>query len=376
MQSAPPIPPQEKPHGHSIDFILDKPFYLLGQKIQGQVQVKLDHDTSVRSLDIFFQGVEGVQIVVGSGKSRRVYKSSIEIVNTSVQLLPKATMQEGTTNFPFAFDIPSDALPSYVGKFAHITWKLSAKADLPWGRDLRKELFIKVMNAQPPQPFPAVGENPESEPRIRLALSSNFYQPGETITGRLALPVPGNLRSVRAQLTIDERATGKGTLMGLTSDTVTSPLPIGDQLTCTRDDLLAGEVPFQIPLSADAPCAYDGTCSSIQYGIIATLDIPHGRDIQLRLPFTVALRPENISPAQAPSPIQDVVTQDVEPMITEILADGNPQDLVSITNQLREKTGTFLDMNQVRDLCEKLVAEGKLERTSEGDLIAQYSMKW
>ena len=375
MQSAPPIPPQERLHGHNIDLIPDKPFYLPGQKVQGQVQIKLDHDTSVRSLDIFFQGVEAVQIVVGAGKSRRVYKSSSEMVNTGVQLLPKATMQEGTTNFPFAFDIPQDALPSYVGKFAHVTWKLSAKADIPWGRDLRKELFIKVMSAESPQPFPAVAESPEAEPKIRLSLSSNFYQPGETITGSLALPVPGNLRSVRIQLTIDEQASGKGTLMGLTSDTVTSPLQVGNQLVFSREDLLAGEVPFQIPLSADAPCTYGGTCSSIEYGIIATLDIPHGRDLHVSLPLTVALRSETPVPTQA-SPIEGVVNQDFEPMITEILADGNPQDLVSITNQLREQTGTFLDMNQVRDLCEKLVANGKLERTSEGELIAQYSLKW
>ncbi len=299
------------------------------------------------------------------------------MVNTGLQLLPKGTMQEGSTSFPFVFEIPPDALPSYVGQFAHVTWKLSAKADIPWGSDLSKELFVKVMNMLPSQPSPVAVENPEPRPKIRLTLSSNFYQPGETIMGNLALPEPGNLRSLRAQLCINERSTGKGTLMGLTSDTVTQTLPIGNEMTYSRDDLLrASEVPFQIPLSTDAPCSYNGTCSSIHWGIMATLDIPHADDYHLSLPFTVALKPETPNPMPAPSPTSNVESPDTESMITEILSDGSPEDLVTISTRLREKTGTFMELNQVRDLCEKLVTEGKLERTSEGEFLAQYSLKW
>ncbi len=377
MQSSPPVPLQEKPHGHSMEFILDRPFYLPGQKVQGKVQVNLNHDTSVRSLNLLFQGVEAVRIVVGSGKSRRTYTSSRDMVNTGLQLLPKGTMQEGSTGLPFVFEIPPDALPSYAGKFAHVTWKLSAKADIPWGKDLSKELFVQVMNMMPSQPSPVAVENPEPHPKIRLALSSNFYQPGETLIGKLALPEPGNLRSLRAQLCIDERSTGKGTLMGLTSDTVTQTLPIGNEMRYSRDDLLrTSEIPFQIPLSTDAPCSYNGTCSSIQWGIIATLDIPHREDLHLSLPFTVALRPETpkVIPASPQSP--GVEAQGAESMITDILSDGSPEDLVTISNRLQEKTGTFMQLNQVRDLCEKLVTEGKLERTSEGEFLAQYSLKW
>src|SRR5690349_14586102 len=81
LESAPPITATNK---HSIDFLFDKPFYLPGQRIQGQVQVNLEKDTTVRSLNLWFHGAEAVKIVVGSGKSRSTYTSNRDMTNSGV----------------------------------------------------------------------------------------------------------------------------------------------------------------------------------------------------------------------------------------------------------------------------------------------------
>lgn len=393
MQATTPLPPQEKVKGNSIAFVLDKPYYLPGERVQGKVRVNLEHDTSFRSLNVILQGIEEVRIVVRQGKSSATYKSSRDMLNVGVELTPKATVQEGTTDFPFAFELPADALPSYSGKFAHVTWKLSTRADIPWGHDLHTELFLPIMKSQASAPSPISAENNEAGPRIRLSLSSNLYQPGETIEGKLALVQPGSMRGVRLQLSIAEQSTGKGTWTGWGSRSVTETIPIGTPLECSKDELAAGtEMPFKIPLSQYTSCSYVGTFSSITWYLWATLDIPHGTDSHFALPFTVALRlaeqaaempkaPSSIAagtpgPPPAPPVSQVVEEKDPEVIIVKILSDGSTQDIVSISSQLREQTGTFLDMNQVKEMCEKLVSEGKLERTGEGQFLAQYSMKW
>lgn len=314
------------------------------------------------------------------------------MLNVGIQLLPKATVQAGTADFPFAFDLPPDALPSYSGKNAHVTWKLSTRADIPWGSDLQTELFLPIMKSQTSPPAPAAMENNEASPRIRLTLSSNLYQPGETILGKLTLVEPGKIRGVRLQLSIAEQSTGvRGTWTGTDKTNVTENLPIGNPLACSQDQLAAArEIPFQIQLSPYTSCSYVGLYSSITWYIYATLDIPHGADFHFALPFAVGLRsdqphataapsstaPETVQPVQ-PEPVsQTLEATDPASIIVKILADGSPKDIVAISSQLREEAGTFYDLNQVKELCEKLVLEGKLERTSQGEFLAQYSLKW
>ena len=64
---------------------------------------------------------------------------------------------------------------------------LSAKADIPLGGDLEQDVYPIVVNPFRRQPVDVAFENQEVSPRIRLELSSNVYQPGETLEGKLTL---------------------------------------------------------------------------------------------------------------------------------------------------------------------------------------------
>jgi len=372
---------------------VDKPFYLPGQRLQGLVQLNLKGPTQVRSLEISFLGTESVHFTTKHGKYSTTYKATNPMVSTGLRLSGETTVPAGSTNFPFAFDIPPDALPSYPGKRAKVAWQLSAKADVPWAGDLKQDVYPIVVN---PFPRPAVAvafENPEVSPRIRLELSSNVYQPGGTLEGKLTLLEGGNLRAVRLQLFLLEQAAGQGKVIGTTGGSSVENMQMGETFEWPRDNLLAArEVPFRIPLSPQTPCSYTGKYSSTEWYLYATLDVPHHGDIHLDASFTVAMRTIPVAVAQPQGPVSSRVetspsmpTQVIAPpesepqesqvsIILEILADGSAKDVVSVSNEL-EKKGNFADINQVRSVCEKLIQQGRLERVGEGEFFAQYRLR-
>jgi Arrestin (or S-antigen), N-terminal domain len=278
---------QAVPIDHSsITFVLDKPFYLPGQRIQGQVRLNLKNNTDIKSLAVYLQGIEETHFYLREKRGGN-FKSSRAMANTGLWLSQQATIPEGTTVFPFIFDTPPDALSSYAGKHANVTWKLSAKASIGWRRDLEQEFFLVIANNSSIPPTPLVVENPETQPKIRLSLSSNVYQPGETIGGKFTLLDQGKTRAVRIQLSMDEYATGHG---ASGDRSATETILVGNPLVFSENLTPALELPFQIPLSPQSPCSYKGNYSSITWYLQATLDIPHGRDINLNLPFQVGLR--------------------------------------------------------------------------------------
>jgi hypothetical protein len=280
---------------NGIRFLLDKPFYLPGQRIQCQVLLDLKNETDVKSLAVYLNGIEDTHIYLYE-KRGGTFKSSRNMANMGLWLSQQATMPEGTRAFPFVFDLPKDALPSYVGKHANVAWNLSAKASIGWRHDLEQELFLVIGSNSSFPPAPLVVENPETQPKIRLSLSSNVYQPGDTIDGKFTLLEQGKTRAVRIRLSMDEYAAGHGA-SGDRSKTET--IMVGDPMVFSQDDLTpAQEISFRIPLLSQSPCSYKGSYSSIVWYLQVTLDIPHGRDINLSIPFQVALR----TPQPVPAP--------------------------------------------------------------------------
>jgi Arrestin (or S-antigen), N-terminal domain/Arrestin (or S-antigen), C-terminal domain len=290
--------------GHNgIRFLLDKSFYLPGQRIQGQVLLDLKNETDVKSLAVYLNGIEDTHIYLYE-KRGGTFKSNRTMANTGLWLSQQATIPEGTRAFPFVFDLPKDALPSYAGKHANVTWKLSAKASVGWRHDLEQEQFLVIGNYSSLPPAPVVLENPEAQPKIRLSLPSNVYQPGDTIDGKFTLLDQNKTRAVRIQLSMDEYAAGHGA-SGDRSQTET--IIVGEPLVFSQDDLTPPqETSFRIPLLPQSPCSYKGNYSSIDWYLQTTLDIPHGRDINLNIPFQVALRTPQLVSAQPEIPISTV----------------------------------------------------------------------
>src|SRR6266705_3152928 len=69
-----------------------------------------------------------------------------------------------------------------------------------------------------------------------------------------------------------------------------------------------------------------------------------------------------------PSPTipEDKETEKKQMAIIQILSDGSSRDLIEISTELQVRNQGFLDLNQVKKLCEGLVSQRKLRRTTEG----------
>ncbi len=396
---------------------IDKAFYTAGDKINGTVQAHSERAVKVRSLDVHLQGEEKVVIdppvYAAGGYHKAHYSSTNEMLNTGLRLLENTILGPEDKTLPFQFQLPTGALPSYVGAYTRVVWKLQARTDIPWGTDLNDEGYLRVLAVHSERTGPVAVENREAKPRLRLELPTNIFEPGEVIEGKLTLLEPGSLRSVRLQIIQTEDANARGTFTTAHKDqsrNVSSTIFIG------RGDLpLNSAVLFQVAMPELATSDYKGAYSSVSYYVETVMDIPHADDIRLyasilvglkgralplsQAPASVAqakepattLQPASPPPivlggnssasstseiamvASSPATLKDKDTE-AQMAIILILGDGSSKELIEISTELQVKNQSFLDLNEVKKLCEGLVSQGKLRRTTEGEFFAKYAL--
>src|SRR5713101_6876681 len=92
LQSSAQMPAEKQlPDHNDIKFLLDRPSYLPGQRVQAQVQLNLKNPAKIKSLDVLYQAVEAVHIRAG----KATYKDSRDIVNTALRLSAGANLPAG-----------------------------------------------------------------------------------------------------------------------------------------------------------------------------------------------------------------------------------------------------------------------------------------
>lgn len=272
---------------NSIWIFVDKPFYATGQRIQGRLQVNLKETTRVKVLSVLFQGIERTHF--RAGKHESINTENL-IFGKAWGLASDATIPAGSTTYPFYFDIPVDILPSYTGNNAFVEWKVSSNAEIGWRHDLSQEVLLRVVNTVATASSPVAVENSEAQPRIRIALSSNFYQPGETLEGKMTLLDGEKMKEKGVSLVLvrSEHASDNGKGIGQFKDKAMTEILAGDGLQYSRDTLMtAKEIPFQIQLPPQAACSYTGVMSSVNWSLSVTIDTGFLRHINIRVPFTV-----------------------------------------------------------------------------------------
>ncbi len=387
----------------SLRLSIDKTLYTAGDMINGTIHVHAERAVKVRNLDVHLQGHEKVVIDPPMGAHKAHYSSTNEMLNVGLRLLENTMVEPGDRDLPFQFQLRADALPSYIGTYASVNWKLSARADIPWGSDLSDLGYLRILAVHSATPTPVSAENPEAKPKLRLELPTNIFEPGDLIAGKLTLFEPGDLRTVRVQIVQHEDATARGTF---TDAHKTQNRNVGTTLEVRRDALPVGSsIPLQLQLPQLAPSDYKGVYSTVSWWVEVILDIPHADDIHIYAPILVGLKekpisqPETEIETQVPSTFQgptiatglgqaemattvghstssyeDKQMEDARAGIIQILSDGSSKDLITISTELQGQSEGFLDLNHVKKLCEDLVTQGRLKRTAEGEFFAKYSL--
>jgi len=259
--------------------------YYTGEVIEGTVVIETTREVSSRGLYVDFKGTEDTEITRGSGKNSHTYRSSATIVQWRLPLRAEGPLLAGTYRFPFKFQIPLHALPSYAGRHANVKYILTARLDVPLWVDTvwSTEIFVfydrpSVRTYAQPVRFRSGGEGPE----VYVELDGDRFFARELIGCRITLNRTGNarIRRVYTRLIGGEWARADG--QQETTETYRTEVAV------PMDQTRVG-VPFtfEIPIPADVASSYRGTYSYYSYALHIGLDIAWGFDIVAQTPIVI-----------------------------------------------------------------------------------------
>lgn len=230
-------------------------------------------------------GRESTRIDRGSGKERTTYRSSADHIAWRLPLAPEGIVSPGRHRFPFEFQIPMDALPSYSGTYAKVEYRLTAQLDVPWWPDAVQRQTLLVYFAREsirtflrPVRFRSGGDGPE----IYVELDGNRFFAEERIGCRITLlkTAGKTIRRVYARLVGGEWAQAEG--VAETASRVVSEIDIPMGMVRVGEPFM-----FEVPIPADVPSSYRGKHSYFSYVLHLGLDIAWAADLVAETPIVI-----------------------------------------------------------------------------------------
>jgi len=264
---------------------LPRTSYYTGEVIEGTVVIETTREVSSRGLYVDFTGTEETVITRSAGKSTVTYRSKATIVQWRLPVRGEESIQPGTYRYPFKFQIPLHALPSYAGRHASVKYILSARLDVPLWLDTvwTAEIFVfydrpSVRTYAQPVRFRSGGQGPE----VYVELDGDRFFARELIGCRITLNRAENarIRRVYTRLLGGEWAKADG--QQETTETYRT------EVSVPMEQIRTG-VPFtfEIPIPADVASSYRGTYSYYSYVLHVGLDIAFGFDIIAQTPIVI-----------------------------------------------------------------------------------------
>lgn len=269
----------------SIMVELPRNAYYTGDVIEGAVIVEATQDVPSRGLYVDFLGREETVITRQAGKTTVTYRSTADHVHWRLPLRGEGPFPAGVQRFPFRFQIPPEALPSYAGPHASVKYTLTARLDVPLWLDTvwTGEIFVfydrqSVRTFARPVRFRSGGEGPE----VYVELDGDRFFARELIGCRITLLRLGThrVRRVYARLLGGEWA--KAQSAEETTQTYRN------EVSVPMDQIHVG-VPFEfeIPIPADVQSSFRGTYSYYSYILQVGLDIAWGFDFVAQTPIVI-----------------------------------------------------------------------------------------
>ncbi|NUN51054.1 MAG: hypothetical protein HUU15_19790 [Candidatus Brocadiae bacterium] len=239
-------------------------------------------------------GAERTHAQVGSGKSSRTVRSSVNWTNQRTACWGDRTplgvfgsiadalsgkrwdtLPAGEHLWPFEFNVPKGAPAVYAGRHVDVTWKLSAQVDVPRGFDLTQNWTIRVI---PPIPgeVPARHGRHQKSVQLEAWIDPGPAGPGAEVRGRFRVRNTGGktIRAAHVDVVRLERAVASGHVRE------TSQVESGTKFRGAS----LGEEPVEFAVRLpDSYCPWEGKYSSLAYGVKVWLDVAWGFDVEVTL---------------------------------------------------------------------------------------------
>jgi hypothetical protein len=149
-----------------FEICLDKQVYNAGENVKGTFRIIIYKDVNTRKIKFIAEGVEKTSIEAGSSSSSNTLNTYTETdifflkdlrdvlsnLNSNMNNIGSkdefiSVIRKGVLEVPFNFTIPVDALPSYYGKGANITYHMKATLDRANWIDKNKIKDFQVKNS-------------------------------------------------------------------------------------------------------------------------------------------------------------------------------------------------------------------------------------
>jgi len=259
--------------------------YFTGDVVSGAVVLETTREVSTRGLTLDVLGRESTEIERGSGENRTTYRSHADHVAWRLPLAREGVVPPGRYRFPFEFQIPTDALPSYAGTHAKVEYSLTARLDVPWWPDAVWKEPLTVFFAREsirtfsrPVRFRSGGGGPE----IYVELDGDRFFAQELLGCRITLLGTGehHVRRVYVRLVGGEWARADKVEESKTRNVSEVDIPmaavrIGEPFT------------FELPIPAQVFSSYRGRYSYYSYVLRLGLDIAWASDLVAETPIVI-----------------------------------------------------------------------------------------
>ncbi len=264
---------------------LPRDAYFTGDVVIGDVLLEVTQPAETRGLSLDILGREGIVVERRQGDSTVAYRSQADILAWRQPLAPAGVLPPGAYRFPFRFQIPESALPSYAGTYASVGYDLTARLDVPWWPDAtyRRPFYVyyareSVRTFSRPVRFRSGGGGPE----VYVEIDGDRFFSRELIGIRITILRLGeaHVRRVYVRLVGGESATVQGYTVATTTYRSEVEIPIGVIRVGTP-------FTFEIPIPAEVPSSYRGTYSYYSYVLQVGLDIAWAADLVAQTPIVI-----------------------------------------------------------------------------------------
>jgi hypothetical protein len=295
---------------------LAKKTYVIGEKVKGVLEFHGKKDTKVPDFSFSVCGEEATKITIGNQTFSASNTIFYEDLSHSLSSTPGCSYENKViliskeiNEIPFEFSVPKDALESYQGKYANISYVVSAKQDKSrlFQRINEKAFFgvgkISQRNELPQRRI--VKKEADNGIVLYLEVQTDSLFPGETLNGSLSVNNPNMKKIKSAEIVLKgiefsigqedqeiEIDTGFGIsfsrkLKNKKGEEKKEKRTELDKFRIALDWNSSDSVPFEFDLPADLKRSYMGMYSNYSWLLEGIVNIAWSRDPHVEIPIQI-----------------------------------------------------------------------------------------
>jgi len=188
----------------SIDILFDNRRVLPGETLTGSVVVKTDKEFECNRVVLKVVSKEHTE--VGSGDNRHTDEK--RLVSRVFRISEGRTIHEGTTSFPFSYNVPRGLVPTYKGYYGYIEHTVEGVVEVDWAIDPKLKSEYRVIQHRPPY-LPKIIDTKvisKNNNGLYVQLNENCIRMDSGITVRFKVDDRKRMRGVRFEIRKHENA--------------------------------------------------------------------------------------------------------------------------------------------------------------------------